>query len=163
MQTFAGEESHSTNLMRFLLGDPTQVKCESWGQNLKFALTTFSWGNELRATLERGFMPSKFWNEECQIYGTRGFLDLKQPVVLLWNTPAILKVYTDKTDEYGADWHTYMSEWQSPQRNEHLHFIECIREDKEPRSGGTDSAKDVVIAEAARDSLRTGRPVKLTY
>jgi len=162
--------SHDTNYMRFFLGDPSIVEITSlykkkvYKKRLSlFGVTLFSWDNDLKATLEFGEMPAKFWNEECQVYGTNGFLDLKHPVLLLWNQPAKLTVYTTKVEEFGADWLRYMPDWTTSYRNQYLHFIESLKKDLTPRTCGEDTLKDIILAEAVYKSLLTKKPVKVNY
>lgn len=53
-------------------------------------------------------------------------------------------------------------EWSEPLRLECLHFIECIRNNKTPRSDGEDGLKVIRVLEAAQESLdKGGIPVKM--
>jgi len=170
MNSWLNQFTHDTNYMRFFLGDPSTVElASSYREEMHagwlslFGVTVFSWDEELKATLEFGGLNAKFWNEECQVYGSHGFLDLKHPVLLLWNQPAELTVYTTKVKEFGADWLRYMPDWTTSYRNQYLHFIECLEKDLTPRTSGEDTVKDVILAEAVCESLETKRPVKVAY
>jgi len=170
MSSWLNQYSHDTNYMRFFLGDPSAVEITSsykekiYGNWLSmFGVTLFSWDNELEATLEFGEVSAKFWNEECQVYGDRGFLDLKHPVLRLWNQPAELTVYTTKVEEFGADWLRYMPDWTTSYRNQYLHFLECLEKDLTPRTSGEDTVKDLILAEVAYKSLESKKPVRINY
>jgi len=53
-------------------------------------------------------------------------------------------------------------EWAEPLRLECLHFVECVKENKIPRSGGEDGLRVVRLLEAAQESLdKGGIPVRM--
>jgi predicted dehydrogenase len=53
-------------------------------------------------------------------------------------------------------------EWAEPLRLECLHFIECVKENKIPRSDGEDGLRVVKVLEAAQESLdKGGIPVRM--
>lgn len=62
---------------------------------------------------------------------------------------------------YG-DVHIPRIEWAEPLRLECLHFIECVEENKAPRSGGEDGLRVVRVLGAAQESLdKGGMPVRV--
>jgi len=170
MAEWLNQFSHDTNYMRFFLGDPSIVEITSsytkklYGdRSTLFGVTIFSWDDELKATLEFGAIQAKFWNEECQVYGGNGFLAIEHPVLLLWNQPAQLTVYTTKVEEFGADWFRYMPDWTTSYRNQYLHFVDCLKRDVTPRTSGEDTIKDIILAEAVYRSLEGREPAKIDY
>lgn len=54
-------------------------------------------------------------------------------------------------------------EEKQPLREECLHFIECIQEERRPRTDGEEGLKIVKILEAAQRSMKERKPVKISY
>jgi len=149
---FTNVYSHNINLMRFFLGEPDGVA--SALLNRGSSLVAFDYGSFL-ASLEGGGMSAHRWDEHLAIYFERGSVTVYTPPPLCRNEPARVVLYRsgevkELTEPFAApDWAF---------RREAEHFLECVRQNREPVSSGADSAKDIeLIEEVFRKGITTSQ------
>ncbi len=81
--------------------------------------------------------------------------------VLIYDKGVEVPPYSDTLEEFHLSYRygditPYPVQWVEPLKAECLHFLECIRENKRPRSDGYAGLKVVKILEAAQESLLNG-------
>ena len=81
--------------------------------------------------------------------------------ILIYDKGVEVPPYTDTEEEFHLSYRTggtvsYPIAWTEPLRIECQHFLDCIREGKEPRSSGRIGLKVVKVLEAAQLSLLNG-------
>ena len=81
--------------------------------------------------------------------------------ILIYDKSVEVPPYSDTEEEFHLSYHTgetvsYPITWIEPLRAECQHFLDCIREGKEPRSSGRVGLKVVRILAAAQYSLLNG-------
>ena len=132
--------SHDINLLRFLLGNDVQVDYADFSKGKEF-LIVLNFG-EFKATLE-GASADYNWDEKIKIYYEKGWIEIFTPPPLLRNVPAKVEIYKkEETIHLHVPWG-----WSFKRQAEH--FIDCIMNDKEPRTSGRDSILDVDLVEKA--------------
>ncbi len=134
---------HNINLVRFLLDrDLTVVHAD---------LSRAAWviifdADGVTVTLEVGMMSAHAWHERTELYFERGKLELLTPPPLLREVPARVRLYQ------AGDAKQYLepiAPWSWAFRNEAEHFLDCLRENREPASSGADSLRDLLLVEEA--------------
>lgn len=132
---------HNVNLIRHLAGEIQGVKyadLDSPSRVIVFDMGGFD------AVLDVGRISSNFWDEAFKIYFEHGWVDVRTPSPLLRNVPARVSVYkAGNIQEHiqpQAIW-----DWAFKRADEH--FIECVLHDRQPRSSGADSMRDVEVME----------------
>jgi predicted dehydrogenase len=109
------------------------------------------------------------WLDPCKIrrytvVGSEKMLvydDIAEDKILLYDKGVDMPPYSDTVEEFHLSYRTgegepYSFEWSEPLRGECAHFLECIREGKEPRSSGKVGLQVVKTLEAAQHSLLNG-------
>lgn len=136
--------THNIDLMRFLLGEPKEVvyaDLRRGRQGLTFVLDF----GEVRATFEGAWTETADWKEGVELHCGRGWMRIDLPANLLRNVPATVTYYSGgKTGAVVQP----KAEMRWAFAEEDAHFIECVREGKQPRTPGTDAIRNVEIAEA---------------
>lgn len=136
---------HNINLLRFLVGEIKGISSVQLSKPGRYGkVVVFDFGPFL-GTLETGGVSANFWDEEMKIYFEDGWIEIFTPPPLLRNVPAKVKVYkAGKIQEVITPY----AEWDWSFRRADEHFLECIIEDKEPRSSGKDSMEDLRVMES---------------
>jgi predicted dehydrogenase len=148
---------HDINLLRFLLGDPREVKFATFRGDYHISVLGY---DDFDVSFETGNISARFWDEEIKVYFRHGWLEIKLPPPLLRNVPASVEIYkAGKMQKVEIPY----AGWSWAFRNEAQHFIDCVLEGKEPRSSGRDSLKDVMIAEAIYKCFLEGKSVKFAF
>lgn len=132
---------HNINLVRFLLDDPLALESVSLTRPGKVVVFDAS---GVTVSLEVGALRRNVWDEETKVYFERGWVELRTPSPLLRNVPARVEVYR------GGDAHELrrpMAEWSWAFKRQAEHFLECVRDGRQPRSSGRDSLRDLQIVE----------------
>lgn len=133
--------SHITNILRYLLGNDVAVEFVRFKPNSTTIVMDIG---GISVVMEGGWMASRRWEEETNVYFRDGWLELLTPAPLLRNVPAEVRVYkAGRVQEIV----TPVLEWSWAFKNQAEHFVRCILEDKEPLTSGRDSLKDMEIAE----------------
>ena len=132
---------HNINLMRHFLGEPDGVASSLLNRGSSHVV--FDYGSFL-ATLEAGHMSAHRWDEHFVIYYENGSVTINFPPPLSRNEPARVLVYRGgKMRELSE--HFAVPDWAF--RREAEHFLECVRENREPVSSGADSVRDLELVE----------------
>lgn len=148
---------HDVNLLRWLLGDPKEVKYSTFHNDYHNSILSYK---DFNVSFETGHVSSKFWDEEIKVYFENGWVEIYPPPPLLRNVPADVKIY--KAGNIQKVEVPYSS-WTWSFKNEAQHFIKCIVEDKSPRSDGKDSLKDMIIIEEIYKSFLEGKEYKFSF
>lgn len=132
---------HNLNLLRFMTGDVKELKFADLASPTYTVLLDME---GFSANLELGRISANRWDEQLKIYFSDGWVDVLTPSPLLRNVPATVEVYkAGKIQEVQYPFSTW--DWSFKRADEH--FLDCIIEDKEPRSSGADSLKDMRLIE----------------
>lgn len=135
--------SHNMNLLRHFCGDDYSVSYADFRHKTK--LVHLSYG-DAAVTIETGPGTSAYAFEEgMRIYFEKGWMEIIPPPPLLMQGAAQVRLYR------GNDIMAYtqpMGEWDWSFRRQSQHFVDCVREGREPRSGGADSVGDMAMIEA---------------
>jgi len=142
---------HDINLMRWLLGDPKEIKYSTFHGNYHNSILSY---DDFNVSFETGSISSKFWDEEIKIYFEHGWLEIKLPPPLLKNVPAEVVVYEAGNIQKVE---TPYLNWTWSFKNEAQHFVDAILRDENPRTDGKDSLKDVIIMEEIYRSFTEDR------
>ena len=81
--------------------------------------------------------------------------------ILIYDKGVEVPPYSDTVEEFHLSYRygdvtPYPVDWVEPLKNECQHFLECIQENREPRSSGKVGLKVVKVLEAAQRSLLNG-------
>jgi len=147
-RSFTNIMSHNINLLRFLAGREFQVEsAAAHGDDMLVALRS----GDMLASLERGSCACHWWDEQTVLYFERGWVDVRTPTPLHLNTPAQVEIY-----EAGLTHHlrSPLAPWTWAFKQQAQHFIDCIRNDTEPRASGADAVKGMRLAEEIFRKLR---------
>ena len=114
-----------------------------------------SFENDMQGIVHGAVSVRYGYDARLEVLGTRGVLllgELKGDGVIVCNDPA-------------GEAHRISSSWRDLFKDAYLaedeSFVECIREDKEPRVTGLDGKMAVAVVEAGNRSIREGKPIML--
>jgi predicted dehydrogenase len=158
---FLQQFCHATNALRFLWGDPDEIRYACWDDFARDAgrcLAVLQIG-DMSCAFEAGAMRSHFWDEEYKLYFEKGWVEVKCTPPLLQQTPAKVEVY--RADKPAFEYP--VPAWGWAFENEARHFVECVREGREPVTSGADTWKDVYLAEQLYLANREGQGRRLIY
>jgi predicted dehydrogenase len=135
--------SHNVNLLRHFLGDDYEVTYADFRHRTKVA--HLAYGDAL-VTIETGPGISAYAFEEgLRLYCEQGWMEIIPPPPLQMQGCASVKVYR------GGEMMSFqqpMGEYDWSFRRQAQHFVDCVRDEVEPRSGGRDSVGDLAMVEA---------------
>ncbi len=139
---------HNVNLLRHLLGSPLEVRhVDMSGPSWVVLLD----GGGFPVNLELGILSAHAWEEHTRVYFERGWIEIETPPPLLRNVSAKVTVYRGGE---APEVRQPIGPWTWAFENEARHFLECVREGREPLSSGRDSLRDLEIMEdIAREGL----------
>jgi len=162
---------HDVSILRFILGmDPVRVS--AWGN----AYVQWRKGIHDVAYLAL-FYPGGIlaevhvsWLDPCKIrrytiVGSHKMLvydDIASDKILIYDKGVDLPPYSDTEEEFHLSYRygeavPYPVTWVEPLKAECQHFLQCIREGREPRSSGEVGARVVRVLQAAQRSLHNGQ------
>ncbi|MCL6429534.1 MAG: Gfo/Idh/MocA family oxidoreductase [Anaerolineae bacterium] len=162
---------HDVSILRFILGrDPVRVS--AWGN----AYVQWRKGIHDVAYLAL-FFPEGIlaevhvsWLDPCKIrrytiVGSHKMLvydDIAPDKILIYDKGVDLPPYSDTEEEFHLSYRygeavPYPVTWVEPLKSECQHFLQCIREGREPRSSGEVGARVVRVLQAAQRSLHNGQ------
>lgn len=143
----ATNKCHQVNLIRWLLGDPTELSyCRlrqpAGRRGSTRVLAIFDYGS-FDCTLRTAQTFTEYFWEELTIHFETGWLRLQLPPPLAENLPARLQVYRK-----GGGLQEIAPTWEWAFRREAAHFVQCALGSVPNLSPGDDSVKDLEILEA---------------
>jgi len=161
---------HDISILLFVLGlDPENVSARGgvYVQQRKgihdVAYLTFYFPNGVLADVRVS------WLDPCKIrhytvVGSEKMLvydDIAENKILIYDKGVEVPPYSDTEEEFHLSYRygeavPYPVNWGEPLKAECQHFLDCIREGKEPRSSGRIGLKVVKVLEAAQRSLLNG-------
>ncbi|MBC7288723.1 MAG: hypothetical protein H5T86_11940 [Armatimonadetes bacterium] len=145
---FIHVHSHNINLMRYFLGDDYEVLHADFRGKLKLSVLAYRPASlgEAVVTLEVGSgISAHAFEEGMKLYFQRGWIELIPPPPLLMQGGARVTIYRDNEL---MELTQPLPEWDWSFRRQARHFIDCIREGRQPKSSGADSVGDLAMAEA---------------
>lgn len=151
---------HRLDLLRWFLGEVEWVSAETYYQPDRMegevaGVVNLQFSSGALATMSINWMsPYRAFYRKLWLEGTEG-------AVHNWNG---LHVFSRKKPEWSADFVRLELESVDPFAAEMRHFVECVREGKEPMTNGEDSLRSQAVALAANVSEQTGcrvRPAEL--
>jgi predicted dehydrogenase len=157
---------HALDTARFLLGDPKPVSVYAKiGTHYKdfnvddTGVIIVEWDNGATSYIESGWWQPHADGPEAatQLYGTQGFGQLFPTQLELPN------IKTQKLDLIKSGFKFPRKEHcpQSMYDSQMAHFIDCIRKNKTPVPGGLEGLMNMKVVDAAYESSRTGKVVKI--
>lgn len=150
-RTYLNVYCHNLNLLRYLVGDPEGASFASFHPNGKVLCLEYG---DFPAIIETGWLSASFWDEQTQVYFKDGRVTVDTPPPLLRNVSADVEVYRAGKDQEslrplaGHDWSFKRSA---------EHFIDCILNETDSRTSGTDSMLDVELIEEAFVKLASSK------
>jgi len=132
---------HNFNLLRFLVGEVKGIKFADLSGPVK--LVVLDMGG-YTATLELGGISAHKWEEHTQVYFSHGWVRVETPPPMLRQVPAKVEIYKDRDIREVV---MPLPEWGWSFYRQAEHFLDCVLEDKEPRSSGEDSLRDMELIE----------------
>ncbi len=146
-RTYLNVYCHNINLIRHFVGNPKSAEFASFRPRTKVLMMEYE---DFPALVESGSLSASFWDESTEVYLTDGRVSVDTPPPLFRNATAKVDIYHAGDLQYStkprprADWSF---------RRSARHFIDCILEDREPRSSGRDSVEDIRLVEEAYRAL----------
>jgi len=162
---------HDTSILLFVLGlEPEMVSARggAYVQRAKgihdVAYLTYYFPNGVLADVRVS------WLDPCKVrrytfVGSKKMLvydDIEpENKILIYDKGVEIPPYSDTVEQFHLSYRTgetvpYPITWVEPLRAECQHFLDCIRDGREPRSSGKIGLKVVKILEAAQHSLMNG-------
>jgi len=157
---------HALDTARFLLGDPQPVSVYAKiGTHYKdfdvddTGVIIIEWDNGATSFIESGWWQPHADGPEAatQLYGTQGFGQLFPTQLELPNAK------TQKVDVLKSGFKFPRREHcpQSMYDAQMAHFVDCIRKNKTPVPGGAEGLVNMKVVDAAYESSKTGKVVKI--
>ncbi|MCG8508287.1 MAG: Gfo/Idh/MocA family oxidoreductase, partial [Rhodospirillales bacterium] len=156
---------HDFDMARWLLGEePTEVyavgsclvdpEIGALG-DVDTAAVTLKTGSGAICHITNSRRASYGYDQRIEVFGSEGMLraaNVTDTTVELSNGDGVI---TDKP------MHFFLERYMDAYRIELDHFIDCLEDGKTPLAGGEDGLRSLLLADAATESAKTGRPVKL--
>lgn len=157
---FLQQFCHGSNALRFLWGDPSEIRYAHWDDFVSRPgdMIAVLRMDGFDCVLEAGAMRSHFWDEHYKLYFEGGWIKVSATPPLLQQTPARVEVY--RADPPGFT-HPFPG-WGWAFENEARAFLECCRTETPPPTAGGDTIKDTFLLEQMYQSNQTG-PVPLDF
>ena len=95
------------------------------------------------------------YDQRIEVFGSKGMLQAGNQL------PTTLRRYHQNTVAEDAPLYFFLERYTQAYRNEMDHFVAVVENGIAPETGAADGRQALVLAEAALESLRTGRPVSL--
>lgn len=157
---------HAIDTARFLLGDPRPVSV--YAQIGTYygdfdvddtGVIIINWDNGVTSYIESGWWQPHMEGPEAatQLYGTKGFGEIFPTRLEIPNPKAERVDQVDGGFAFPRDEHCPQGMYD----HQMAHFIECIREDKNPVPGGREGLINMKIVDAAYKSTETGQVVEV--
>jgi predicted dehydrogenase len=133
---------HDINLMRSFLGDDWRVVGVNLRHGVRLAMFEFS---GVPALLEVGGPVKHYgFDEHMELYFERGSMRIETPPPLLAQVPANV-IVRDGVKRQTLNLH---ADWDWSFRRQAMHFLECVREGRQPLTNAKDALSDVEVVEA---------------
>jgi len=162
--TLIGHGIHLADLFRWLIGEVKEVygiaenvAHKAWEvEDNALAILRFKNG-ALGYIISVSSEKNPYLDERIKIYGTKG------TVVTDWATGK-LEIYSDEAPESLRGWTSFSfgDQWKPSIAREVEHFVDCIREDKEPLITGEDGKTALQIVLAAYQSAKTRKWIEIS-
>ncbi len=157
---------HALDTARFLLGDPRPVsvyaRIGTYYKEFEVddtGVIIVNWDNGATSTIESGWWQPHADGPEAatQLYGTVGFGQIFPTYLEFSDVEHVAWERIDPGFPPVRDPHCQQSMYDAQM----TYFVECIRSDQTPRPGGLEGWINMRVVDAAYESARTGRVVKL--
>lgn len=150
-RTLLGLGTHDMTVLRGAFGDPKRVIVTTTVPGLGSAypgmkiigmtvLSILDYG-KAKCVFEIGGPQRTWFDQELVAYGHNQTISIRFPYPWIKNEPTTLKVA--KARDGGFEENKITCSYQESFKQEHIHFLECIQEDKEPRTPGIEGKKDL--------------------
>jgi predicted dehydrogenase len=144
--------THMTNLLRWLVGDPTRVLYAAKPEGIRGMLTLDFGGFTGHLTEGPHYPDAPVWFEQVTVWGDAGRLEIDLPPNLELNKPAEVRVWEARADT----WQTPVVPWSWAFQRQLEHFARCVQTGEPFRTPGTDALIDLEIAEATARAAEAG-------
>jgi predicted dehydrogenase len=138
-----GNMCHDVNLIRFLIGEPRRIRAAVLKDKKPYwprRIVVFDCG-DFDCTWETGYVQTPFFDEGALIRFDKGWIRVGVHAPLRIGAPADVEIFRNGRLERPQPG------WAWSFQREADHFIECVLNNKESRSSGRDSAKDIALME----------------
>ncbi|MBI4183963.1 MAG: inositol 2-dehydrogenase [Proteobacteria bacterium] len=96
------------------------------------------------------------YDQRVEVLGAKGMVRAEN------RTPTTVETFTEAGVSRDKPLHFFLERYAESYRAELDHFIACVGDGKAPSVGPDDGRKALLIAEAAGQSLKSGRPVRVS-
>jgi predicted dehydrogenase len=146
-QNYTNIMAHTVNLVRYLYPQPLTVQTAVARQEQRLLHTVLmTSAQEVLVELAGGGTRSHRWEEETHFYFERGWVKLFTPSPLNRQARGRVEVYRSEDNKAGERREMIPPIGWAFQRQAG-HFVECVRERKEPASSGRDTIEDMRLME----------------
>lgn len=146
-QNYTNIMAHTVNLVRYLYPQPLTVQTAVAREEQRLLHTVLMASDEeVLVELAGGGTRSHQWEEETHFYFDKGWVKLFTPSPLNRQARGMVELYHSKDGKAGERREIIPPIGWAFQRQAD-HFIECVRERKEPVSSGRDTVEDMRIME----------------
>ncbi|MCL5986861.1 MAG: Gfo/Idh/MocA family oxidoreductase [Actinobacteria bacterium] len=168
------ELTHQVNVLRWMMGDVTQVSCMSNNpqgpppednsavtlrfKNDALAVVTISWMTK-EYNLRFPAPMEHAWDERIDIFGKDGAIIIQTPFTY-WRVPLELCVYTERDIQgFNRGWNLVRCPATAHYIEQVSHFIRCTRKEEKCEVSGEEGRADLAVVRAAMESAESGRVV----
>ncbi len=144
-EVLLGSIIHDINALRGLIGAPDAVlSTEIWAEG-NAVMSTFSYGNDVRAVLTWTYLDDvRNYREDLAFLATDGRVELRFPSPFLKSVPTPVVVEAMENGVYTRREH--QAGFEEAFKQELLHFHDCIVSGKQPLTDGAQGKADVAQA-----------------
>lgn len=159
---FLQQFCHGTNMLRFLWGDPTEVRYAKWDDFANrpgYFTTVLRQPAGFDCIFEGGAMRSHFWDEYYKLYFEKGLVKVSATPPLLQQTPARIEVYRSDPPAFEIP----PADWGWAFENEARAFVEACKTNQPPPTVASDTIRDTFLCERLYLANRENRAVPIDW
>jgi predicted dehydrogenase len=135
--------SHDINVLRGAFGTPKKIlHTEIWPQGNWFA-STLDYGGDVRCLFDIARTARNWGDEHITVFGMTSTASVVFPIPFHQNAATIVKVF--RMDAGAAVEEEIVPSYAEAFRNELIHFAECVRKKKTPRTSLAEGRADAVL------------------
>lgn len=166
-RTLLAFATHDMTILRGAFGDPRKVLITvvvpgissktSWMKVIHSTiLSTLDYG-KTKCFFEIGGPPRTWFEEELTAYCKNQTLNIRFPYPWIKNSPTLVEKI--ETRNGGFETSSTVYSYEEAFKREHLHFLDCIENEVEPRTPGTEGKKDLKFLYDILKEYRNPPPV----
>jgi predicted dehydrogenase len=155
---------HAIEFFRWMLGRPKIKSDKTKGDDNAIIILEFE--NEVMAIAEESWTKPGGMDDKAEVHGTGGvaYADLLQGNSILTYSHAGVEYAVEKSGSTkGWSFTIYDEIWNYGFPQEFSHFVDCVKNNKQPRVTGEDGQAVLEVIFAAYESAKTGKKVALPF